>query len=58
VAAALVIWALAVNLPRLREAPYIDMHWDRYVPAIRAGEAVTVPTNMPGHVMRLPARPR
>jgi hypothetical protein len=58
VAAAVAFWALLVNLPRLREPAYADMHWSRYVPMIRAGEPVTVPTNMPGLEMHLPARSR
>jgi hypothetical protein len=56
IAAAVAIWALVVNLPRLREPAYADMHWSRYVPMIRAGEPVTVPTNMPGLEMHLPGR--
>jgi hypothetical protein len=56
IAAAVGIWALLVNLPRLREPAYADMHWSRYAPMIRAGQPVTVPTNMPGLEMHLPGR--
>ena len=55
-ASLLCIWALLVNLPRLREPAYIDMDWKKYEPAIRAGEAVVVPINPPGWIMPLPAR--
>jgi hypothetical protein len=58
VCTALAVWALAVNLPRLREPAYVDMHWGTYADRMRAGEAVTVPTNPPGWYMHLPARPR
>jgi hypothetical protein len=58
ICAALALWALAVNIPRLREDAYIDMHWGAYADRMRAGEAVTVPTNPPGWYMHLPARPR
>jgi hypothetical protein len=56
-AAALILaWCLAVNIPRLREPAYVDMHWDTYVPKIRAGDAVSVPLNPPGWTMQLPER--
>jgi hypothetical protein len=58
VCTALAVWAFAVNLPRLRETAYVDMHWGTYADRMRAGEAVTVPTNPPGWYMHLPARPR
>ena len=58
VCTALAVWALAVNIPRLREAAYVDMHWATYADRMRAGEAVTVPTNPPGWYMHLPSRPR
>jgi hypothetical protein len=54
---ALAVWTLAVNIPRLREDAYVDMHWRIYADRMRAGEAVTVPTNPPGWYMHLPARP-
>ncbi|HEY1763449.1 MAG TPA: hypothetical protein VGF85_00910 [Opitutaceae bacterium] len=57
-AAVLLVLALAVNLPRLREPAYADLHWERYAPLIRAGERVVVPTNPPGWFMPLPARQR
>jgi hypothetical protein len=58
ICAALALWALAVNIPRLREDAYVDLRWDVYADRMRAGEAVTVPTNPPGWYMHLPARPR
>jgi len=57
-AAALAAVALLVNLPRYREPAYVDMHWGRYAPMIRAGERVVVPVNPPGWVMPLPPRKR
>jgi hypothetical protein len=54
----LCFWALAVNLPRLREPAYANLHWDKYEAAIREGKRVVVPTNPPGWYMPLPARPK
>lgn len=56
VAAALAAAGFLANVPRYREPAYVDMHWGRYAPLIRAGEAVTVPINPPGWRMPLPAR--
>ena len=56
VAAALAAAGLLANIPTYREPAYADMHWTRYAPLIRAGEAVTVPINPPGWSMPLPAR--
>jgi hypothetical protein len=39
------VWALAINLPRLREHPLADFHWADYAAKIRAGEAVEAPIN-------------
>jgi hypothetical protein len=58
ICAALAVWALAVNIPRLREGAYVDLHWGVYAERMREGMAVTVPTNPPGWYMHLPARPR
>jgi hypothetical protein len=58
VCAVLALWALLVNIPTYREAPYEDMHWGAYAARIRAGEAVTVPTNPRGFFLKVPARPR
>jgi hypothetical protein len=58
IAALLAVLALVVNLPRLREPAFPDLHWERYAPQIRAGQRVVVPVNPPGWVMPLPARPR
>jgi hypothetical protein len=58
VCAALAVWAVLVNLPRLRAPAYADLQWSRYEPAIRAGLPVTIPTNPPGWFMPLPARPK
>jgi hypothetical protein len=52
----LCVWALLVNLPRLREPAYPDLHWADYAGRIRAGEAVTVPVNPRGFTVELPAR--
>ena len=55
-ATALAVIGLLANAPRDREPAYVDMHWSRYAPMIRAGERVVVPVNPPGWVMPLPAR--
>ncbi len=39
------LWALAINLPRLREHPLTELHWADYAAKIRAGEAVDAPIN-------------
>jgi hypothetical protein len=52
----LCVWALLVNLPRLREPAYANLHWTDYAGRIRAGEAVTVPVNPKGFTVELPAR--
>ena len=57
-AAALALWCLSVNLPRLREPAYTDLHWSRYAPAIRTGQAQGIPINPPGWILKLPARPK
>jgi len=57
-AAALALWCLAVNAPRLREPAYADLQWARYAPAIRTGEAQRIPINPPGWILTLPARPK
>ncbi len=59
VAAGLIALALLANVPRLREPAFVDLHWERYAPLIRAGQHVVVPVNPPpGWLMPLPARPR
>jgi hypothetical protein len=57
-AAALLLWALAVNLPRLREPGLADLDWRGQAGKIRTGEAVAIPTNPGGEpwFVRLPAR--
>jgi hypothetical protein len=57
-AAVVLTVSLAVNLPRLREPAYADMQWARYVPKIRAGEALKIPINPPGWILTLPAMPK
>ncbi len=52
----LLAWAVLVNLPRDQEPAYLNLHWERYQDAIRAGQPVVVPINPPGWVMPLPAR--
>jgi hypothetical protein len=54
----LCIWALLVNLPRLREPAYKNLHWADYADRIRAGAAVSVPINPQGFTVELPARPK
>jgi hypothetical protein len=49
-------WALLVNVPRLREPAYRDLHWKDYAVRIRAGEAVSAPINPRGFTVELPAR--
>jgi len=56
ICALLCVWALLVNLPRLREPAYPDLHWADYAGRIRAGEAVSVPVNPRGFTVELPAR--
>jgi hypothetical protein len=58
-ATALLLWMLAVNVPRLREPALPDMRWKEYAAKIRAGEAVEIPLNPGGiepWILRLPAR--
>jgi hypothetical protein len=60
-AAVLLVWILAVNIPRLREPTLPDMRWVDYAARIRAGQAVEIPTNPGGvepWIVRLPARKR
>jgi hypothetical protein len=56
VAAAVAVAAVLLNLPRYREPAYADLHWNAYVPQMRAGEPVTVPINPPGWTMALPGK--
>ncbi len=56
-AAVLLLWILAVNVPRLRESGLPDLHWREHAAQLRAGTAVTVPIN-PGWSFTAPARPR
>jgi hypothetical protein len=56
ICAVLLALGLLLNLPTYREAAYEDMHWASYAARIRAGEAVSVPTNPPGWFLVLPAR--
>ena len=60
-ATALLVWMLAVNVPRLREPALQDFRWKEYAAKIRAGEAVEIPLNPGGvepWILRLPARSR
>jgi hypothetical protein len=52
----LLTFALTSNLPDLQAPAPPDLHWERYAPAIRAGQAVRVPVN-PGMVLPVPAKP-
>ena len=58
VCTALALWALVVNLPRLREAPLRDMNWPAYAERIRAGEDVTSETNPPVWRTHFPGHPK
>jgi hypothetical protein len=51
-------WALLVNLPKLRQAPLPDKHWERYAENLRRGEEVTIPINPDGWNFTFRARPR
>ena len=55
-ATALVAWSLLINLPRLRETAFPDLHWGYYAQQISAGLAVDVPVNPEPWVMSLPAK--
>ena len=55
VAAVLLVLALAVNIPRLREPAYADLHWERYAPLIRAGRARRHPDQSSGMVHAAPS---
>ncbi len=60
-AAVLLVWMLAINVPRLREPGLPDLHWENSAPKIRAGEAVAIPINPGGiepWIVRLPERKR
>jgi hypothetical protein len=51
------LWALVLNVPRLREPPFADLRWPVYAAKIRAGEAIDVPINpRPAWVIPFPAR--
>jgi hypothetical protein len=52
----LLIVALTCNLPYFQAPAPPDLHWERYAPALRAGQAVRVPVN-PGMVLPVPAKP-
>jgi hypothetical protein len=54
-ATALVVWSLLINLPRLRETAFPDLHWSYFAQKIGAGLAVDVPVNPEPWVMSLPA---
>lgn len=56
-AAMVLVWALAVNLPRLREPALEDFHWRTYALKLQAGESVTIPVNPAGWKFVFPARP-
>lgn len=55
-AAVVLVWMLAINVPRLREGPMPDQHWANYVPQLRAGEAVTIPVNPAPWAVPFPAQ--
>jgi hypothetical protein len=43
------------NLSSFRVAPLADLHWEQYVPSIRAGGALKIPIN-PGFEIRSPGK--
>jgi hypothetical protein len=49
--------ALCINVTRLREPAFPNLHWENYAARIRHGEAVVVPINPVGWQMALQARP-
>ncbi len=51
----LLVWSVAVNVPRYRSDTLPDQHWEKTAPKIRAGEEVTFTIN-PGWNFTLPAR--
>lgn len=57
-AAVVLVWALAVNLPRLRVEAYPDFRWQDQADAILTGQAVEIPVNPEGWAVRLPERKR
>jgi hypothetical protein len=53
----LVVWLTVVNLPRLFNYPPVpDQHWERYVAPLRSGQAMDIPVNPTGWILRVPAR--
>jgi hypothetical protein len=56
IAASLLTVALVLNLPRLREPPYLDTHWSIYEQSLREGRKVLIPINPPGWYIELPER--
>jgi hypothetical protein len=56
IAASLLAVALVLNLPRLREPPYLDTHWSTYEQSLREGRKILIPINPPGWYIQLPER--
>jgi hypothetical protein len=55
-AGGLLVWALVVNVPRLKEIAFPDLHWGEFAPKIRRGQAVDVPIVPRPWVMSLPEK--
>lgn len=54
-AAVLLLWMLAINLPRLRENGLADLHWSAQAAKLRAGEAATISINPAPWSFNVPA---
>ncbi|MES2697221.1 MAG: hypothetical protein V4773_27395 [Verrucomicrobiota bacterium] len=54
--AGLIIWIGLINLPRLKEPAYVDLHWEDYAQRIRRGMPGTIPVNPQPWKIVLPAR--
>ena len=54
-ATAILLWSLLINLPRLRENAFPNLHWSHYAQQISDGLAVDVPVNPEPWIMSLPA---
>jgi hypothetical protein len=56
IAATLLVVAFVLNLPRLREPPYLDTRWSTYEQSMREGRKILIPINPPGWYIQLPGR--
>lgn len=56
-ATVVLLWMLAVNLPRLHEKPLEDHQWPEHAARLQRGEDATIPINPSGWTVTLHARP-